>query len=352
MPLFRSISGGWLSALFLAGCRLAGRGKSHPRLIPGRKTSGFRGCSAPGTSSITCGRLFVCSLLVALAGGADAGRADEPVDVAARARQLFRRDNLVAWCIVPFDSKKREPEERAAMLESLGIRHFAYDWRQEHVPTFAEEWDALLRHRVALDAFWTLPPDLPASMAAMNERGFHPSFWVMIQAPEDLDQEAKVRHAAGRLRGVAEAAARGGCSVAVYNHGGWGGEPENMAAVCRAVDRPDVGIVYNQHHGHSHLPRFREALAEMLPHLRFLNLNGMTAEGDKQGKKILVLGQGDLDVALARTICESGYTGPIGILNHTGHDAEARLRDNLDGLDWITGELTGKPIPKPTPRTP
>jgi hypothetical protein len=51
-------------------------------------------------------------------------------------------------------------------------------------------------------------------------------------------------------------------------------------------------------------------------------------------------------------ICESGYTGPIGILNHTGHDAEARLLDNLEGLDWITGQLTGKPIPKPTPRTP
>ena len=50
-------------------------------------------------------------------------------------------------------------------------------------------------------------------------------------------------------------------------------------------------------------------------------------------------------------ICESGYTGPIGILNHTDHDAEARLRDNLEGLDWIVGELTGTPLAKPTPRT-
>ena len=89
----------------------------------------------------------------------------------------------------------------------------------------------------------------------------------------------------------------------------------------------------------------------MLPHLKFLNLNGMTANGDKQGRKILVLGQGELDVELARTICESGYTGPIGILNHTDHDAEARLLDNLDGLDWIVGQLTGASVPKPTPRT-
>ncbi|NDC64677.1 MAG: sugar phosphate isomerase/epimerase, partial [Planctomycetia bacterium] len=123
-------------------------------------------------------------------------------------------------------------------------------------------------------------------------------------------------------------------------------------AVCKAVALPNVGIVYNQHHGHDHLPRFREALATMLPHLHCLNINGMTPGGDRQGKKILVVGQGDLDVGLARTICESGYAGPIGILNHTGHDAEARLLDNIEGLDWVVGELTGKPVPKPTPRTP
>ena len=140
--------------------------------------------------------------------------------------------------------------------------------------------------------------------------------------------------------------------MSIYNHGGRGGEPENLVAVCRALDLPNVGIVYNQHHGHDHLPPFEEALAAMLPHLHCLNVNGMTAGGDKAGRKILVVGQGDLDVALAKTIYTSGYRGPIGILNHTGHDAEARLLDNLEGLEWVAGELTGKPVPKPTPRTP
>ena len=41
--------------------------------------------------------------------------------------QLFARTNLMAWCIVPFDAKKRGPEERAAMMERLGFKHFAYD---------------------------------------------------------------------------------------------------------------------------------------------------------------------------------------------------------------------------------
>src|SRR6266511_2973750 len=68
--------------------------------------------------------------------------------------QLFARTNLVAWCIVPFDAKKRGPEERAAMLERLGFKCFAYDYRAEHVPTFDAELEALQRHHVQLLAWW------------------------------------------------------------------------------------------------------------------------------------------------------------------------------------------------------
>src|SRR4051812_40569418 len=57
------------------------------------------------------------------------------------ASTLFARTNLVAWCIVPFDAKKRAPEERAQMLERLGFRLFAYDYRAEHVPTFDAEME-------------------------------------------------------------------------------------------------------------------------------------------------------------------------------------------------------------------
>src|SRR5688572_17767316 len=42
---------------------------------------------------------------------------------------IFGKGNLVAWCIVPFDAKKRGPEERAEMLERLGIKRLAYDYR-------------------------------------------------------------------------------------------------------------------------------------------------------------------------------------------------------------------------------
>jgi len=64
------------------------------------------------------------------------------------------------------------------------------------------------------------------------------------------------------------------------------------------------------------------------------------------------LGQGDLDLSLLKTIRASGWRGPIGILNHTDEDAEARLQDNLEGLDWLASQLDGKPAgERPKPRS-
>jgi hypothetical protein len=83
-----------------------------------------------------------------------------------------------------------------------------------------------------------------------------------------------------------------------------------------------------------------------------LNINGMMRDGEISGRKILPLGQGDLDLSLLKTIRDSGWRGPIGILNHTDEDAEARLRDNLDGLDWLVAQLdSAPPGPKPKPRS-
>ena len=83
---------------------------------------------------------LVC-LGAALLGGTNRLRAAE--SARGNGTTLFAQTNLVAWCIVPFDSKKRGPEERAAMLEWLGFSLFAYDYRAEHIPTFDAEMDPL-----------------------------------------------------------------------------------------------------------------------------------------------------------------------------------------------------------------
>jgi sugar phosphate isomerase/epimerase len=169
------------------------------------------------------------------------------------------------------------------------------------------------------------------------------------------EQRARVDAEADRIRVIAEAAAPLGCTVGLYNHGNWFGEPENQIQIIERLKQDgitQVGIVYNQHHGHDHLDRFAGLLQQMKPHLLVLNLNGMTRNGDRIGKKILPLGQGDLDLALLKIIRDSGWRGPLGILNHTDEDAKARLRDNLDGLDWLLPQLDGKPPGvKPVPRS-
>ena len=256
----------------------------------------------------------------------------------------------MAWCIVPFDAKKRGPEERAAMLEKLGFKHFAYDYRAEHIPTFDAEIDALQRHGVSLDAWWfptVLNDEARLILDVIARHGVHPQLWVMgggepVKSSEE--QAQRVEQEAARLRPIAEAAAKAGCKVGLYNHGAWFGEPENQIAIIKRLARDgvaNVGIVYNLHHGHAHLDRFPALLEKMKPHLLALNLNGMT----RGPETILPLGRGELDLQLLQTIRDSGWRGPVGILNHTDEDAEVRLAENLAGLERLVEQLReSKPV--------
>jgi len=287
-----------------------------------------------------------------------AARSSTPAPKLDHGATLFRRDNLVAWCFVPYDAKRRGPEERAAMLERLGIKQLAYDWRAEHVPTFDAELDALARHGIRLTAFWfpgTLNNNARTILDLLRRHKVQTQLWVTggdQPTATAEEQEKRVEAEAARIRPIAEEAAKIGCTVELYNHGGWFGEPENQIAILKRLNLPNVGLVYNLHHGHGHLDRLPRLLATMRPYLHALNLNGMIRDGDRRGMKILPLGQGDLDLGLLKTIVASGYQGPIGILNHTGADAEGRLRDNLDGLDGLVAQLDGRePGPQPVLRT-
>jgi quinoprotein glucose dehydrogenase len=262
---------------------------------------------------------------------------------------LFARSNLVAWCIVPFDAQKRGPEERAAMLEKLGFKLFAYDYRAEHIPTFDAEIAALRRHNVRLLAWWfpgALNDEAKLILDVLKRNNVRDvQLWITDGGEPTKgaeDQRARIEAEAQRIHPIAEAAAKIGCSVALYNHGAWFGEPENQIAIIEKLKTQgitNVGIVYNLHHGHEQVDRFAEFLQKLKPHLVALNLNGMVRDGDKTGKKILTLGHGDLDLGLLRIIRESGWRGPIGILNHTDEDAETRLQENLRGLERLVGQL-------------
>lgn len=268
---------------------------------------------------------------------------------------LFERRNIVAWCIVPFDSVKRSPAERAEMVRQLGITRVAYDWRSEHVPQFEQEILEYKKRGLEYFAFWSVHDE---AFRLFEKYQLHPQIWILAPSPAaTLTRDQQIKEASTKLLPLVERTRKLGCQLGLYNHGGWGGEPENLVAVCEYLrqhhDATHVGIVYNQHHGHSHVDRFAAALALMKPYLLCLNLNGLTRDGNKHGRKIQPVGQGELDLPMLKILATSGYRGPIGIIGHTNDDVELRLRDNLEGLDWLVPQLSGQPAgPKPTPRLP
>ena len=261
-----------------------------------------------------------------------------PAEAPPAAKRVFAKDNLVAWCIVPFDAKQRGPAERAEMLNRLGIKRVAYDWRENHVPTFEEEILQYKKHGLEYTAFWSWHP----AMAPLIEKhGIRPQIWVMIPGPGNGTQEEKVATAAKALLPMVEQTRKLGCKLALYNHGGWGGEPQNLAAVAKWLrdnaKADHVGIVYNLHHGHGHIKDFAEVLALMKPYLLCLNLNGMN---DNANPMILPIGSGQHERAMMEAIAKSGYSGPIGILDHRGDtDAEESLRQNLEGMKKVLKEM-------------
>ena len=285
-----------------------------------------------GVGLLTAATLWVAG--VSLGRGAD----QPPCDPAAmpdalRGPSIFARENLVAWCIVPFDAKKRGPNERVAMLQRLGIQRVAYDWRSNHVPQWDEEMELYHKNGIELVGFWEFNA---AALELMKRHKIKTQFWVMM-AGKGKDQAEMVEAAAGRIEGIARKAGPAGCTVALYNHGGWGGEPENQIAVIELLKTKgigNVGICYNLHHGHHRMKDFPAMLKNMLPYLWCLNLNGM-----KPGTMILPIGQGADDLGILKTIVQSGYRGPIGILNHRDIDAEEGLKQNLEGLKSLLGQL-------------
>ncbi|MBI1354984.1 MAG: hypothetical protein GC160_11605 [Acidobacteria bacterium] len=281
-------------------------------------------------------------LLAACGGSAPEPEAQAPDPLADAG--IFSRDNLMAWCIVPFDASKRGPKERAEMLERLGIKAVAYDYREEHIPSFDEEIAALREKRIDLAAWWCggvdprdpLSGSVKLAMDALRRNNESADLWVLLQekAFEGLSQEEKVALTVQAIEAIAAEAKTIEGRVGLYNHGGWYGEPENQLAALLEVQADNVGMVYNFHHGQEQMERLPGLFAWMVPHLLAVNLNGMTPGGPM----ILPLGTGTQDRGMIDLVRESGYAGPIGILDHRPEvDAEESLRENLEGLGRLVG---------------
>ena len=263
-----------------------------------------------------------------------------------RIETLFGKDNLVAWCIVPFDSMNRRPEARAKLLNELGLSRCAYDWRTEHVPQFEEEILQYQKHDIEFTAFWRTHD---TAVALFKKHGLAPQIWQTLKTPKTGTNEEKLAAAVKEILPLVEQTRAMGSKLSLYNHGGWGGEPANMVAVCQFLrekhDAGHVGIVYNFHHGHGDIAEFEHAFQVMLPYLHCVNLNGMTDPAQlTAATKILPLGSGVHESDMVQVVLDSGYDGPIGILGHIKEqDVKISLQNNLDGLQKIKRKLRTTP---------
>lgn len=256
----------------------------------------------------------------------------------------FKTENLVAWCIVPFDAKKRSPAERSEMLARLGLMHCAYDWRQEHVASFEDEIQQYKKHGIDFFAFWGGHGE---AYKLFQKYGLQPQIWRTLASPKSGTHDEKVAAATKFMVTLAKETKAQGLKLGLYNHGGWGGEPGNLVAVCKALHamgHTHVGIVYNFHHAHHNLDNFAKNFAAMKPYLLCVNLNGMQDPNSKDPaqafQKIRPIGSGSLELGMIGTVIQSGYDGPIGILGHVANqDVELILKGNLDGLQKILSQL-------------
>lgn len=320
-------------------------------------------------------------------------------------RSLWAHDNLFAWCVGPFDLKRRGPEERAGMLAKLGFKSFAHRKGPDSVDV---EIEALKRQGIELLA-WEVTaeaddPITKESFEAFERHNIRPQIWVTqsvaglikgqeewtkmlpngptlqrIKAEshalseaekaaihaamlrlyaEDLpttpeEHARRVEQEADRIHSFVKLASRYGCRIYLYNHNGWFGMVENQLEI---IDRlkelgvTDVGMVYNFSHArdniHDDSKDFGGLWEKIKAYVGAVNISGLKWQG-----QYVYPSQGDSELDMMRVIEESDWKGPIGLDAEKGGDAEITLGNYRVGLDWLAAELEipGSGGPRPFP---
>lgn len=259
--------------------------------------------------------------------------------------QIIDIENIYAWCIVPFDSLQRSPEERIDMLKRLGIKKYAYDWREENLSSMADELRLAKKNDIDVTAVWIWIDANWDSINGLNstnekvfdiveEVGYKGQIWVSFNANffENLSDLEAVKKGTEMIAFLSKKANILGCKIALYNHGDWFGEPKNQIKIIEALPNEELGLVYNFHHAHKQIEAFSELVPIMLPYLWNVNLNGLR----KEGPKILTIGEGDYENEMINELIKKGYKGDFGILGHVEDaDVETILKANLNGLKKI-----------------
>ncbi|WP_084075369.1 phosphotransferase [Demequina sp. NBRC 110052] len=285
----------------------------------------------------------------------------------------------VAATHLGYDSVPRTPRERAAMLQRIGISRVVWDWREDSVGALASQMDAFRAAGIALEGLWApvpLPepaaPDYdsrfgevpPLTLALMREaalRGLSPDLWTPLAygppgpPPEISDREhaVEVTRAADHLAPLATAAQDFGMGLVLANHGGWGGEPRTMVDVVTALGARglrNVGVALQLQHGHHLVPELDRHLATLGDNVVAVVLSGVDAGAQLSGRLVLPFGAGSRDRWTLHALLDSAWSGRVLVHAMGDDDAEARLLDSVEGLEWMLGRMAGGRDPRPVPR--
>jgi sugar phosphate isomerase/epimerase len=230
------------------------------------------------------------------------------------------------------------------MLDRLGLKRVAYDWREQHVAEFEDEILAYKEHGIELFAFWR---GHDSAFDLFAKYDIAPQIWKTVPSPRGTSNDERLEKAVEEMLPIARQTAEAGLELGLYNHGGWGGLPSNMVAICEALHEKgfkNVGLVYNFHHGHPRIASFSQDMKRMMPYLLCVNINGMlnpaTNDVAVNANKIRPIGSGDHEASMIVTMINLGYEGPVGILGHVQtRDVEEVLQENLDGLQSIVNRM-------------
>ena len=251
-------------------------------------------------------------------------------------------EDTFPWCIVAYDSLDRTPSERIEMMKDIGFTKYAYDWRDKHLSDSKNELILVQKNNIEIISVWIwLNPkrDSVNKLSLSNEKMFsivkelklETTIWVGLSESyfKETNHQESLAKATEIIRFVAEKANTMNCKIALYNHKGWFGNPLNQIEIIKALPNHDLSIVYNFHHGHADMENFKELAPKMIPYLSAVNLNGM----EKDGEKILPIGEGDYEKEMINSLKDAGFSGPWGILGHVGEqDVEIVLKKNIEGL--------------------
>lgn len=261
---------------------------------------------------------------------------------------LIKIDEVSPWCILGFDSTDRTPEQRISMIKDLGLSKYGFNKGKGDLSTMLEEFKLASENNIEIPSLFLWLNAKRDSVGKLSEANQEllsnlvkvkqkPTIWVSFSDNffTDKDHEESIKLSMDMIKFIKLKADKLACGLAIYNHHGWFGNPNNQVEILERLNDDSITMVYNFHHAQDYVDDFQEIAKKMKPYLSFVNLNGVK----KEGPQIITISEGDHEFEMIKTLKEVGFNGPWGILGHIKtEDVEKVLKRNIEGLELLNSK--------------